>query len=131
MSKTYFRYDPDQQLLPPDALQEWLPDEHLAYFVSDVLDQLGPSDITDLYEVESRGRLPYHPRMMVKVLLYRYCAWVASSRSIAQRLHGDIAFRVLAANNTPDFRTISDFRKDILEALSGLFLKVLAVCQRA
>ena len=96
-----------------------------------MLDQLGPSDITVRYEVESRSRPPYHPRMMVKVLLYRYCAWVASSRSIAQRLNGDIAFRVLAANNTPDFRTISGFRKDILEALSGLFLKVLAVCQRA
>ena len=130
MSKTYLRYDPDQQLLLPAALQEWLPDEHLAYFVSDVVDQLGPSDITVRYEVESRGRPPYHPRMMVKVLLYGYCAGEASSRSIAQRLHEDIAFRVLAANNTPDFPTISDFRKDILGALSGLFLGVLAVCQR-
>ena len=80
------------------------------------------------------GRLPsppYHPRMMVKVLLYGYCVGVASSRRIAQRLHEDIAFRVLAANNTPDFRTISDFRKDHLGALSGLFLQVLAFCQRS
>ena len=69
--------------------------------------------------------------MMVKVLLYGYCAGVASSRRIAQRLHEDIAFRVLAANNTPDFRTISDFRKDNLAALSGLFLQVLALCQQA
>ncbi len=69
--------------------------------------------------------------MMVKVLLYGYCIGVASSRRIAQRLHEDIAFRVLAANNTPDFRTISDFRKDHLEALTGLFLQVLALCQRA
>ncbi len=69
--------------------------------------------------------------MMVKVLLYGYCVGVASSRRIAQRLHEDIAFRVLAANNTPDFRTISDFRKDHLEALTGLFLQVLALCQRA
>ena len=68
--------------------------------------------------------------MMVKVLLYGYCVGVASSRRIAQRLHEDIAFRVLAANNTPDFRTISDFRKDHLAALSGLFLQVLAFCQR-
>ena len=59
------------------------------------------------------------------------CVGVASSRRIAQRLHEDIAFRVLAANNTPDFRTISDFRKDNLDALSGLFLQVLALCQRA
>ena len=68
-----------------------------------------------LYERESRGGPPYHPRMMVKVLLYGYCVGVASSRRIAQRLVEDIAFRVLAANNTPDFRTISDFRKDNLE----------------
>ena len=77
------------------------------------------------------GGPPYHPRMMVKVLLYGYCTGVPSSRRIAKRLHEDIAFRVLAANNTPDFRTVSDFRKDHLAALSGLFLQVLALCQRA
>ena len=89
------------------------------------------SDITARYEGERRGGPPCHPRMMVKVLLYGYCVGVASSRRIAQRLHEDIAFRVLAANNTPDFRTISDFRKDHLAALTGLFLQVLAFCQRA
>ena len=81
------------------------------------------------YERERRGGPPYH-RMMVKVLLYGYCVGVASSRRIAQRLHEDI-FRVLAANNTPDFRTISDFRKDNLDALSGLFVQVLALCQQS
>ena len=131
MSKTYRPYDPDQQLLLPAALQEWLPDDHLAYFISDVVDQVDLSSITARYEGERRGGPPYHPRMMVKVLLYGYCVGVASSRRIAQRLHEDIAFRVLAANNTPDFRTISDFRKDHLGALSGLFLQVLAFCQRA
>ena len=131
MSKTYLPYDPDQQLLLPAALQEWLPDDHLAYFISDVVDQLDLSSITTRYEGERRGGPPYHPRMMVKVLLYGYCIGVASSRRIAQRLHEDIAFRVLAANNTPDFRTISDFRKDHLGALSGLFLQVLAFCQRS
>ena len=131
MSKTYLPYDPDQQLLLPAALREWLPDDHLAYFISDVVDQLDLSSITARYEGERRGGPPYHPRMMVKVLLYGYCIGVASSRRIAQRLHEDIAFRVLAANNTPDFRTISDFRKDHLGALAGLFLQVLAFCQRA
>ena len=131
MSKTYLPYDPDQQLLLPAALREWLPDDHLAYFISDVVDQLDLSSITARYEGERRGGPPYHPRMMVKVLLYGYCVGVASSRRIVQRLHEDIAFRVLAANNTPDFRTISDFRKDHLGALSGLFLQVLAFCQRA
>ena len=131
MSKTYLPYDPDQQLLLPAALQEWLPPDHLAYFISDVVDQLDLSAITERYEGERRGGPPYHPRMMVKVLLYGYCVGVASSRRMAQRLHEDIAFRVLAANNTPDFRTISDFRKDHLQALSGLFLQVLALCQQA
>ncbi len=131
MSKTYLPYDPEQQLLLPAALQEWLPPDNLAYFISDVADQLDLGEITERYEQESRGGPPYHPRMMVKVLLYSYCTGVASSRRMAQRLHEDIAFRVLAANNTPDFRTISDFRKDHLAALSGLFLQVLELCQQA
>ena len=131
MRKTYLPYEPDQQLLLPAALQEWLPDDHLAYFISDVVDQLDISEVTARYERERRGGPPYHPRMMVKALLYGYCVGVASSRRIAQRLHEDIAFRVLAANNTPDFRTISDFRKDNLDALSGLFIQVLALCQQA
>ena len=111
--------------------QEWLPEDHQAYFISDVVDQLDMSEVTARYERERRGGPPYHPRMMVKALLYGYCVGVASSRRIAQRLHEDIAFRVLAANNTPDFRTISDFRKDNLDALSGLFVQVLALCQKA
>ena len=131
MSKTYLPYEPDQQLLLPAALQEWLPDDHLAYFISDVVDQLDMSEVTARYERERRGGPPYHPRMMVEVLLYGYCVGVASSRRIAQRLHEDIAFRGLAANNTPDFRTISDFRKDDLDALSGLFVQVLALCRQA
>ena len=95
------------------------------------MDQLDLSEITARYEGERRGGPPYNPLMMVKVLLYAYCVGAASSRRIATRLHEDIAFRVLAANNTPDFRTISDFRKDHLEALSRLFLQVLVFCQRA
>ena len=130
MSKTYLPYDPDQQLLLPQALQDWLPEDHLAYFISDIVDQLDLSEITARYEQERRGGPPYHPRMMVKVLLYAYCIGAPSSRRIAARLHEDIAFRVLAANNTPDFRTVSDFRKDHLTALSGLFLQVLMLCQR-
>ena len=130
MSKTYRSYDPEQQLLLPAALQEWLPPDHLAYFVSDVVDHLDLSAITARY-AEQRGGPPYHPRMLVKVLLYGYCTGVASSRRIARRLHEDIAFRVLAANNTPDFRTVSDFRKDHLAALGELFLQVLELCRKA
>ena len=131
MSKTFRPYDPEQQLLLPAALQEWLPEDHLAYFISDLVEHLDLSAITARYQGEERGGPPYHPRMMVKVLLYGYCTGVASSRRIAQRLHEDIAFRVLAANNTPDFRTISDFRKDHLAALAELFHQVLVLCRQA
>ena len=131
MSKTFLPYEPDQIYLMPASMQEWLPNGHLVYFLSDIVDQLDLSKIMERYAHEERGYPPYHPRMMVKVLLYAYCIGVPSSRRIAKRLEEDIAFRVLAANNTPDFRTISDFRKDHLKALAGLFLQVLKVCQKA
>ena len=131
MSKTFRRYEPDQMLLMPVALQEWLPADHMAYFISDVVDHLDLKEILSTYEGEERGYPPYHPVMMVKVLVYAYCAGVPSSRRIEKRLHEDIAFRVLAANNTPDFRTISDFRKEHLVAPGGLFLKVLELCRQA
>jgi len=131
MSKTYRPYEPKQAFLMPVSLQDWLSEDHLAYFLLDVVDELDLSAIMRRYEGERRGYPPYHPRMMVKVLLYAYCVGVPSSRKIGVRLEEDVAFRVLAANNTPDFRTISDFRKDHLEALAGLFVQVLRLCQRA
>jgi len=131
MSKTFRPYDPEQMFLMPVSMREWLPREHLAYFVSDVVDQMDLTAIMRRYTAEERGYPPYHPAMMVKVLLYAYCVGVPSSRKIEKRLHEDIGFRVLAANNTPDFRTISDFRKEHLKALAGLFVQVLRLCQRA
>ena len=119
-------------MLLAQALQEWLPDDHLAYFISDVVDQLELSEITARYERERRGGPPYHPRMMVKVLVYGYCVGVASSRRIAQPVHEDTAFRVLAANNVRRTSARSDdFRKDNLEALSGLFVQVLSLCRQS
>ena len=131
MSKAFRPYEPEQMLLMPVALQEWLPADHLAYFVSDVVDHLDLSAIMKRYQDEDRGYPPYHPRMMVKVLVYAYCVGMPSSRKIEKRLEEDIAFRVLSANNRPDFRTISDFRKDHLKALAALFLQVLKLCQRS
>ena len=131
MDKTYRPYDPDQLLLLPPALQDWLPEEHVVFFLSDVVDQLDLTAITRVYEQESRGYPPYHPRMMVKLLLYGYAIGVASSRRLAQRCQEDVAVRVLTANNTPDFRTISDFRKRHLAALEALFVQILRCCQRA
>ncbi len=131
MGKTFRPYEPDQDFLMPVSMREWLPPDHLAYFISDVADQLNLAEIMRRYEGEERGYPPYHPKMMVKVLLYAYCVGVPSSRKIAKRLEEDIAFRVLAANNTPDFRTISDFRKDHLTALAALFVEVLKLCRKS
>jgi transposase len=125
MAKTFRTYVPEQNLLLPASLREWLPDDHLSYFVSDVVDQLDLSEIERVYEEEERGQPPYHPRMMTKILLYGYCVGVFSSRRIQKRLVEDVAFRVLAAGNQPDFRTISDFRKLHLKALEGLFQQML------
>ena len=131
MEKTYRPYDPDQLLLLPPALQDWLPADHVVFFLSDLVDHLDLTAITAPYEQESRGYPPYHPRMMVKLLLYGYAIGIASSRRLAQRCQEDVAVRVLTANNTPDFRTISDFRKRHLAALEALFVQVLRCCQRA
>ena len=125
MAKTYKTYLPDQDLLLPPSLRDWLPENHLAYCVSDVVDQLDVSAIEAVYEEEDRGQPPYHPRMMTKILLYGYCVGVFSSRRIQKHLVEDVAFRVLAAGNQPDFRTIADFRKLHLQALGELFQQVL------
>lgn len=130
-TKEYLPYSPHQLLILPPSLQEWLPEGHLAYFISDLVESFDLSAIEVAYEDELRGAPPYHPAMMVKVLLYAYCTGVYSSRRIARRLHEDIAFRVLAAGNTPDFRTISDFRRRHLEALQGLFKQVLTLAHKA
>jgi transposase len=125
MAKTFRTYLPEQNLLLPASLRDWLPEGHLAYFVSDVVDQLNLSVIECVYEGEERGQPPYHPRMMTKILVYGYCVGIFSSRRIQKRLVEDVAFRVLAAGNEPDFRTIADFRKLHLKALEELFQQML------
>jgi transposase len=129
MAKTYRPYVPEQDLLLPPSLRDWLPEDHLAFFVSDLIDQLDLSAITKVYEEEERGYPPYHPVMLTKVLVYAYCVGVFSSRRIQRRLVEDVGFRVLAAGNEPDFRTIADFRKTHLTALSGFFEQVLHLAQ--
>ena len=131
MSKTYKPYQPEQDLLLPPSLRDWLPEKHLAYFVSDVVDELDLSGIYAVYEGDERGQPPYDPRMMTKLLVYGYCVGVYSARKIQQRLTEDVAFRVLAAGNEPDFRTIADFRKIHLETLKGLFEQVLKMALEA
>src|SRR5262245_2444661 len=129
MAKTYRPYVPEQDLLLPPSLREWLPEDHLAFVVSDLVDQLDLSTILAVYEDEDRGYPPYHPVMLTKVLVYAYCVGVFSSRKIQRRLLEDVAFRVLAAGNEPDFRTIADFRKLHLPTLQGFFEQVLRLAR--
>jgi transposase len=125
MAKSYRPYIPEQDLLLPPSLREWLPEDHLAFFVSDLIDQLDLSAITTGHEDEERGYPPYHPVMLTRVLVYAYCVGVFSSRKIQRCLVEDVAFRILAVGNAPDYRTIADFRKTHSTALRGFFEQVL------
>jgi transposase len=127
MRKGYRPYLPEQDLLLPPSLRDWLPENHLAYFVSDVVNALDLSAMDAVYGKEMRGQPPYDPRLMTKLLVYGYCTGVFSSRRIQKRVQEDIPFKVLAAGNEPDFRTISDFRKIHLKTLQNLFEQVLAM----
>jgi len=132
MSKTFRAYDMNQQLLLPPDLRQWLRDDHLALYVSDVVEALDLSGILNKYEEgDSRGRPPYHPALMVKLLVYGYCTGRMSSRKLEQATYDDVAFRVLACDQHPDHDSIAEFRKRHLPALSRLFLQVLQLCQRA
>ncbi|MGH8322893.1 MAG: IS1182 family transposase [Steroidobacteraceae bacterium] len=131
MNKTYRPYEPDQSFLLPPSLQEWLPEDHLALFVLDVVKQLDLSVIYGHYERELRGFPPHHPRMMVTLLLYAYCVGVPSSRKIEKRTQEDVAFRVLCANTHPDHKCISEFRRIHLATLASLFVQVLKLCAKA
>ena len=132
METTRFRsYAPDQLLLLPPDLREWLPEGHAAYFILDVLGELDLSEIYASYDRSKGGRPGFDPRLMTGLLLYGYCQGVVSSRKIEKATHESVPFRVLAANQHPDHDTIAEFRRRHLSALSGLFVQVLHLCQRA
>ncbi|MES4909608.1 MULTISPECIES: IS1182 family transposase [unclassified Streptomyces] len=125
VGKTFRAFDPYQVLLLPPSLDDWLPEDHLARFAADLVDEvldLGPvlADYT-----EKRGCPPYDPRLMVRLLIYGYTTGVRSSRAIERRLADDVAFRFLAAGQEPDFRSIARFRHRHLDALAGLFTQSL------
>jgi transposase/IS5 family transposase len=129
--KTYQAYEPEQSQLFPPSPRDWLPEGHLAYFVMDVVRELDLADIHAHYERELRGYPPYHPQMMVALLVYGYSVGVASSRKIERKTYEDVAFRVIAAGHHPDHTAISEFRRIHLETLAGLFVQVLRLCQQA
>lgn len=125
MPTTFRAYAPDQDLLLPPSLHEWLPDDHLAYFISEIVEQLDLRAFYACYEGDGRRKMPYEPRMMLKVLIYGYATGVFSSRKIAAKLEDDVAFRVLAAGNFPQHRTICAFRKRHLADFKALFVEVV------
>ncbi|MER5917933.1 IS1182 family transposase [Streptomyces sp. NPDC001982] len=130
VDKTFRAFDPHQVLLLPPSLDDWLPEDHLARFVADLVDEvldLGP--VLAGY-TEKRGYPPYDPRLMVRLLIYGYTTGVRSSRAIERRLADDIAFRFLAAGQEPDFRSIARFRRRHLDALAGLFTQSLRLATK-
>jgi len=129
---TSFRdYNPDQSQMFPPSIKDWLPEGHLAYFIADMVERLDLRAFYARYEGDGRRNQPFEPRMMLKVLLYGYATGVFSSRKVARKLHEDVAFRVLAAENFPAHRTICDFRREHLEEFEGLFVQVVRVAKEA
>lgn len=135
MAYNFLAYEERQNFLLPPSILDWVRKDSLECFVSDLIEQLDAKgrliSFYESYRVDGWGRAAYHPRMLVKVLVYAYCRGNTSSRWIAQALESEVAFRFLSANQRPDFRTISDFRKDNLPKLQGLFVEVLRICQAA
>ena len=132
MPKAFVTDEIDQTLMMPPSLHDWLPEDHLARFVADLMPSLDLKEFYASYdEKDGRGMAAYHPVMMVRLLVYGYCMGVVSSRQIEKRSYEDVAFRYLSADEHPHYTTINEFRKRHLKALEGLFLQVLKLCQAA
>lgn len=131
MSRKFREWSPAQTWLFPPSPQDWLPENHLVYFLLDVSGQVDLSPIVSSYDSDRGGQPPFHPQMMLVLLLYAYCTGVFSSRKIAARSETDAAFRVIVGGTIPDFRTISEFRRRHLEQFKHLFVEVLKLCQAA
>lgn len=129
MPTSFRSYACNQTLLLPPSLNDWLPEGHLAYFISDTVDTLDLHAFHKRYEGDGRRRQPFDPAMMVKVLVYAYATGVFSSRKIATRLKEDVAFRVLAADNFPAHRTIREFRQLHLSEFQALFVQVVQMAR--
>jgi transposase/IS5 family transposase len=130
MPSNYRAYQPEQSYLLPPSPSDWLPEKHLAFFISEVVDEM---DLSALYgrheESDPRGSQPFHPAMMLKILIYAYATGTFSSRRIAQKIEEDVAFRVLAAGNFPQHRTICDFRQQHLQKFIELFKQVVLIAK--
>ena len=130
--KQYQMWAPRQQHLLPPSPSDWLPADHLVYFVMDVVEQLDLRAFDARYEeADARGQRPFPPAMMVALLFYAYCEGVFSSRRIERATYEHVAFRVLAGGLHPHFTSIAAFRREHLPALQQLFLQVLQLCRAA
>jgi transposase len=124
MPTSFLPYEPEQDFLLPPSVSEWLPENHLGYFVSEIIDRLDLEKFYARYEGDGRRNQPYDPAILVKVLVYGYATGVFSSRKMARKLYEDVAFRILGAGNFPSHRTICDFRLRHLPELKELFVQV-------
>src|SRR5919198_3457993 len=128
MAQNFLSCDRDQELLLPPSLREWLADDHLSWFVLEVVDELDLAAFYAAYRYDGHGRAAHDPAMMVALLVYAYAIGVRSSRAIERRCREDVAFRVITANQTPDHATIARFRVRHDTALGELFGQVLGLC---
>ncbi|MFC1793084.1 IS1182 family transposase [Planctomycetota bacterium] len=130
-TQTHFKpYQPNQLLLLPPDMRQWLPEDDLSYFIMDVVNELDLSAIYQSYDSSKGGQPPFAPKMMTSLLLYAYCVGIPSSRKIEKATYYQIPFRVIAADQHPDHDTIAEFRKRHLKALSGLFVQALLLCRQ-
>jgi transposase len=133
MSNGYKPYSRDQAFLLPPCMKDWLPKGDLAYFIADLSETLDLSEIDRYYHAGKAlsGQPPFHPRVMVGLLLYAYGLGTTSSRKIARLCERDLGYRIVSADQQPNFRTISEFRRIHLKALNGLFVQVLHLAREA
>lgn len=130
MSYRFKPVDDDQPMLMPPSVRDWLPKDHLANFLLDVVEEIDLDEIYASYSDSVKGQPPYDPRMLVRILFYGYCTGVFSSRQLERATYEDVPFRVLAGNNHPDHSRICTFRKDNLKALQGIFVQIAQLCKR-
>jgi transposase/predicted DNA-binding protein (UPF0251 family) len=131
VAQNFLSGDRDQLWLMPPSVADWLPKDHLAWFVVDVVNEFDLSAFVSRYRDDGRGGAAYPPAVMVALIVYAYSVGELSSRKVQKRCVEDVAFRVVAANQVPDHATIARFRVTHAAALAGLFAQVLALCDKA
>ena len=132
MARAFLPFDLNQPFLLPPDIRDWLPDQHLARFIVDVVETVDLRELMRAYmHASDAGRPGYHPKMMLGLVLYAYCTGTRSSRQIERKTYEDVAYRVLSGNQHPDHDTIADFRQRNLKVIAKLFVQVLQLCRKA